>query len=181
MYPQQRPSAAQVYNVLSRFRTTEELLEELELRVQSIEISFTGRRRRRFYVKLKYGNEVYKTPLTTRAAAGDEYTWFVIHPTLPSLLSSNLRDRDYPKAWLIKTKEHDYGRSVPFEVLSPVGVFEEDEVCAKGHFSVSPSPSQLPTWLIVHIQLRRNANKQSRVKLKPLGSTSKAVLKIFLT
>ena len=91
----------------------------------------------RFYVKLKYGKEVYKTPLTARAAAGDEYTWFVIHPTLPSLLLPNLRDRDYPKAWLIKTNEHDYGRLVPFEVFS-LGIFQRDKVCANGSFSVSP-------------------------------------------
>ena len=76
-----RPSATRVYDTLSKFRTTEELPEKFELRVQSIRISFAGVRRQRFYVKLKYRNEVHMTSLTTRSAADDEYIWFAIpHP-----------------------------------------------------------------------------------------------------
>ena len=89
-YHGERPSTTQVYNTLSKFRTVEELPEKMELRVQSIKISFTGTRRDWFYVKFVYGSEVHITLPTTRVAAGNECVWFVLRPSLPPLLSLNL-------------------------------------------------------------------------------------------
>jgi len=87
-YHNERPSATRVYNTLSKFRTVEELPEKLELRVQSIKISFTGTRRQQFYVKFRYGDEVHTISLTKGAATGDEYAWFALCPS--SRLSLNL-------------------------------------------------------------------------------------------
>ena len=94
MDPRKRPSATQVYNALSKSRSvrpvTEELPERLKLEVQSIKISFPGAKKRRFSVKFKYGNKYHITSPTTRTAAGDEHTWFAVHPSSPSPLSLNI-------------------------------------------------------------------------------------------
>jgi len=90
-YPSERPSAADVYNTFSELHTITQLPEELRLQVQSIKFSFTGAKKQQFYVKFKYGNKIHLTSLTTRAVAGNEYTWFAFCPSLPPLLSLNPR------------------------------------------------------------------------------------------
>jgi len=93
--PPERPSATRVYNTLSKFRSVRPAMEELparlELEVQSIKISLTRAEKRQFFVKFKYGNEGHTTPLTMKAAGGDEYTWFAFGPPLPLVLSLSLK------------------------------------------------------------------------------------------
>ena len=73
------------------FRAIEELPRILEVQIQSIGIPFTKPKTpRQFYVKVKYMDKDHTTLLTTKAVASDEYTWFALHPTLPSLLSLRL-------------------------------------------------------------------------------------------
>jgi len=92
--PAERPSATRVYNTLSNFRSVrpviEELPEKLKLQVQSLKISLIGTKKQRFSVKFKYGDKDHTTSLTTGAVAGDEYTWFALHPSPSSLLSLSL-------------------------------------------------------------------------------------------
>ena len=83
--PQKRPSVYEFYGALSGFRSVRP--GKLKFEVQRIKISFIGAKKRRFSVKFKYGNKSHATSLTTKTAAGDEYTWFVFRPSLPSLLS----------------------------------------------------------------------------------------------
>jgi len=90
----ERPSATQMYNALSNFRSVRPVIEELpgklKLQVRSIKFlfnRFNKARKRRFFVKFKYGNEVYKTSLTRSSAVGDDYMWSVFHSSPSSLLS----------------------------------------------------------------------------------------------
>ena len=77
-----RPSATQFYNALSRFCSVRPGI--LKFEVQRIKFSSIGAKNQQFSVKFKYGNKSHTTSLaslTTRTAAGDEYTWFVFrHP-----------------------------------------------------------------------------------------------------
>ena len=44
----------------------------------------------------------------------------------------------------------------------------------------SATIAHLLTWLIIHVQLLGNANKQTQVKFKASEGTGEGVLKIFL-
>ena len=102
MRPNERPSAAQIYNTFSKFgsvrKAVEGLPDKLELQIQSIEFSLNEPKKRQVYVKLNYGNNVHTTKEVT---AGGEYTWFVFrqYSSSPQLLSlrqghsGNLVDR----------------------------------------------------------------------------------------
>ena len=87
MNPLERPSVTQVYNTLSKFRSIhpaiEELPERLRLQVQSVKCSFTRVKNPQFFVKFEYGDKDHTTSLTTRAAAGDGYTWFASSTPFP--------------------------------------------------------------------------------------------------
>ena len=84
MDPQERPSATQFYDALSRFRSFRS--GTLRFGVQRVKFSSTGAKNQQFSVKFKYGNKSHTTSLaslTTRTAAGDEYTWFVFRHRYP--------------------------------------------------------------------------------------------------
>ena len=151
MNPLKRPSATQVYNALSESRSVhpviEELPERLELRVQSIKISFIGAKKQRFFVRFKYGNERHTTSLTTGAAPGDEHAWFALCPSPSSLLSLNLRqglsgnlvDRNgrtssQPVGLLQSTLSDIYGNAQ-----------EEQGLCDRGVLRKSVTTARLPT------------------------------------
>jgi len=85
MNPRERPSAANLHDTLSGFRSVRPGI--LKFEAQRIKISFTRANKRQFSVKFQYGNDSHTTSLTTKTAAGEEYTWFVFRPSLPSLLS----------------------------------------------------------------------------------------------
>ena len=57
----------------------------LKLQIQSIQISLNKPKQRKFSVKFKYGNKDHTTSQSTKAADGDEHTWFVFRRFLPSL------------------------------------------------------------------------------------------------
>lgn len=145
-----RPSITQVCDALlqspspPRFVHTpeggagaEELPGKLKLQVQSIQISLNKPKQRKFSVKFKYGNKDHTTSLSTKAAAGDEHTWFVFYPLyLPHHQTLN---REVSETWLIETDEHNHGQPVTFEVFrTRTLVFMKNKVCATGKFSVSP-------------------------------------------
>jgi len=106
----ERPSATQIYNALSRFRSVhpviEHLPERLKLWAQSITISFAKAKKRQFFVEFRYRDRYHTTSLTTKSEGGDEYTWFAFRLPPSSLLplslsqgpSGNLVDRNGRKA-----------------------------------------------------------------------------------
>ena len=95
-----RPSATQVYDALSNFRSVppvgEDLPGKLELEVLSIKIPFTEAKKRRFFVKFTYLEQEYTTALTTSAEGGGEYRWFALPSSPSSLLSLSICQERYP-------------------------------------------------------------------------------------
>ena len=100
MDPRKRPSATQVYNALSEYRShrpvIEDLPKKLKLYVQSAKISFNRRGARRVssrlgslevWIHFKYGNQTYSSGYGSRTK--DEYK-FAPRSSPSSLLSLSL-------------------------------------------------------------------------------------------
>jgi len=178
-----RPSATQVYDAFSRFRAIEGLPEILELQVQSISIPFARPKTpQQFYVMVKYRDKDHTTPLTTREVARDEYTWFVLHPTLPSLLSLSLGQGR--SANLVDRNRQTGSKPVGLlRSILPVihgHIQERQDLCDREILRESVTSVQLPMSLVIHIQLLDNADRWIHVKLEALGGTGKGVLMIRL-
>ena len=135
--PSERPSTTRVYNTLSKFRVIEELPAKLELQVQSIKFSLIRPKKQQFFVKFKYGDKGHTTSLATRAAAGDEYTWFAFCSS--PLLLSPLSLIQGPSGNLVDRNRQAATRAVGIP-RSATMTFKRDKVCATGYFSVSPPP-----------------------------------------
>jgi len=79
MDPQGRPSAAQIYETFSKYRSVRKAVKELPrklvLQILGVKLSLNEPGQRRVYVKLMYGNNFHTTPLTGNAMAGGEYKW----------------------------------------------------------------------------------------------------------
>jgi len=80
--PSERPSAAQIYYLFSELRSVP---GKLTLQVLSLKTPPSEPKlwQQGFYVRLKYGDKVYTTPLATKPEGGGEYTWFVFRPLHP--------------------------------------------------------------------------------------------------
>ena len=62
---------------------------KLELELRGIKFLQDQPKGRRFYVKLKYGNQSHTTPPTDRIGHSDGHTWFVfVHPSSLPLIST---------------------------------------------------------------------------------------------
>ena len=89
--PAKRPSATQIYDAFSEPRSL--VQGTLSLQIQSIKITLDKPGRRRFSVRIKYGNNYHTTSPTTKVIAGDEYLWFEFRPSWP-LVSSLIRGQE---------------------------------------------------------------------------------------
>ena len=98
-----RPPTADVVDAFSGFRSLPQVMHtpegrlsieglpgKLKLQVQGIKISLNKPKQQQLSIKFKYGDKEYTTSLT-KAAAGDEYIWFVFSPPLPPLSSLSLK------------------------------------------------------------------------------------------
>lgn len=151
--PAKRPLVAQIHGTFSKPRSAsqilripegrlamEELPGKLKLQAQSIRISLSKRKKQRFSVRFKYGNEGHTTSPTAKVSAGDEHTWFVLRSSHPSYCHSPFC-RNGPETWSIETHEQHHGQMVSLEVLChSKAVFKKAKVCATGSFSVSSQP-----------------------------------------